>query len=168
MSSQIDTTVRFSSLKPGAYTYGFTLTDEFFEEWKIDEIEGGNVKIDVKMDRREQMLLFTFTLSGEVRVLCDRCLGEMTLPVEGEEHLSVFFSDTDSTDDEEQAVLPTDATEIDLAHWMFEYVAIRIPLPHTHPDGACDPETVRYLTDESAPRPDDDIDPRWEALKKLK
>ena len=168
MSSKEDTTIRFSGLKPGVYNYGFTLADEFFEAWENDEIEGGNVKIDVKMERRDQLLLLEFTLRGEVEVLCDRCLGRLTVPIEGREHLTVSFSDTATTDDEEQAILPEDASNIDLAQWLYEYVAVRIPLLHAHPDGECDPETVKYLSDNTRQRPDDEIDPRWDALKKLK
>lgn len=168
MSCKEDMTIRFSGLKSGVYTYDFILGREFFEEWKIDEIEDGNIEIDVKMERRERMLLFTFDLKGEVTVPCDRCLAPMSLPIEGQEYLTVSFSDTESTLDEEQLILPEDATEVDLAKHLYEYVAVRIPLHHSHPEGECDPEVVRFLADEHAPRPEGDIDPRWEALKQLK
>lgn len=170
MSQNEDRTIRFSGLKPGKYTYNYTLTDEFFEDWKNDEIRGGNVKIDVEMERFEHMLMFKFTLSGEVTTMCDRCLGDIIVPVEGEEHLCVRFSDTETTDDEDVVVLPESAFEIDLSQWLYEYVAVRIPMQHIHPDGACDPEVTKYIIDEDEPeeKNDDEIDPRWEALKKLK
>ena len=168
MSRNDDTVIRFSGLKPGVYTYDFTLVGEFFEEWKIDEIEDGNVKIHVRMERRERMLLFTFDLRGEVTVPCDRCLAPLLVPIEGQEYLTVSFSDTESTLDEEQLILPEDATEVDLAQHLYEYVAVRIPLHHSHPEGECDPEVARFIADEDAPRPEGEIDPRWEALKQLK
>ena len=168
MSCKEDMTIRFSGLKSGVYTYDFMLGREFFEEWKIDEIEDGNVKIHVEMERQERMLLFTFVLKGEVTVPCDRCLAPMAIPIDGEEHLSVSFSDTETTLDEQQLILPEDATEIDLSQQLYEYVAVQLPLFRTHPDGDCDPEVVRHIADPDAPRPEGDIDPRWEALKKLK
>lgn len=168
MSCKEDMTIRFNGLKSGVYTYDFMLGREFFEEWKIDEIEDGNVQIAVRMERRERMLLFTFVLKGEVTVPCDRCLAPLSVPVSGEEHLSVSFSDNETTLDDQQLILPEDATEIDLSQLIYEYVAVQIPLFRTHPDGECDPEVVRFLADEHAPRPEGDIDPRWEALKQLK
>ena len=168
MSQNDDMTVRFSGLKPGVYTYNYTLTDEFFEEWKNDEIEGGNVVFDVVMERMEHMLMFTFRLKGEVETLCDRCLGKMKVAVDGEEHLCVRFSDEETTDDEDVVILPENAFEIDLTQWLYEYVAVRIPMQHIHPDGECDPEVTKFITSEEENSGEDEIDPRWEALKNLK
>ena len=169
MSQKEDTIIRFSGLKPGRYTYSYTLTDEFFDEWKNDEIRGGEVNFDVKMERFEHMLMFTFTLTGKLTTMCDRCLGDLTVPVEGQEHLCVRFSDTETSDDEDVVVLPENAFEFDLSQWLYEYAAVRIPMQHIHPDGECDPEVTKYIIDEEdEQRGDDEIDPRWEALRKLK
>ena len=169
MGQNDDMTIRFSGLKPGNYTYCFTLTDEFFEEWKNEEIEGGRVEIEAKMERLERMLMFKFSLSGEVETPCDRCLGRVKIPIDGEEHLCVRFSDSESCDDEDVVVLPENAFEIDLSQWLYEYVAVRIPMQHVHPDGECDPEMTKYIVDESENRNgNDEIDPRWEALKKVR
>jgi hypothetical protein len=111
MSQKDDMIIRFSGLKPGVYNYGFDLADEFFEEYENDEIAGGKVKIDVVMERMEHMLMFTFRLNGEVTTFCDRCLGKMNVPVDGEEHLCVRFSDTETTDDENVVILPENAFE---------------------------------------------------------
>ncbi len=168
MSRHDDTIIRFSGLKPGFYDFSFALADEFFEEWNYDEIVGGNVKIDTRMERKEHLLMLNFHLAGQVTLLCDRCLGEITLPIEGDEQLCVRFSDTEESDSEDLAILPEKAVEIDLAQWLYEYVAVRIPLQHVHPDGECDPEMVRFIADDAPQRSNDDIDPRWEALKQLK
>ena len=125
------------------------------------------MKIDVVMERMEHMLMFTFRLNGEVTTFCDRCLGKMNVPVDGEEHLCVRFSDTETTDDENVVILPENAFEMDLAQWLYEYVAVRIPMQHIHPDGDCDPEVTKFIVDEEQ-KNEDEIDPRWEALKKLK
>lgn len=168
MSRNEDMIIRFSGLKLGVYTYSFTLAREFFDEWKMDEIEDGNVKINVEMERKEHLLLFRFDLAGEVTVPCDRCLGPLTLPIEGEENLTVSFSDTETTLDEEQLILPEDATEVDLAQHLYEYVAVRLPLFRSHPEGECDPEVVSRIAEEGHSRPEGETDPRWDALKQLK
>jgi uncharacterized metal-binding protein YceD (DUF177 family) len=169
MGQNDDMKVRFSGLKSGSYSYHFTLGEEFFEECKNDEIEGGRVDIEAKMERLEHLLMFTFSLSGEVETPCDRCLGRVKVPIDGEEHLCVRFSDSESCDDEDVVVLPENAFEIDLTQWLYEYVAVRIPMQHVHPDGECDPEMTKYIADENEnENGNDEIDPRWEALKKLK
>ena len=51
MSRNDDMTIRFSGLKPGRYTYGFTLDDDFFKESENDELQGGKVEITADMER---------------------------------------------------------------------------------------------------------------------
>ena len=69
-------------------------------------------------------------------------------------------------------MLPEKAFEIDLSQWLYEYVAVRIPLQHSHEEGECDPETVSYIKSEEELERDHEenreVDPRWEALKGLK
>ena len=168
MSRNDDRTIRFSGLKSGRYVYDFSLDKGFFEEQKNEEIIGGNVKVAAIMERKEHLLMFNFKLNGEVTTWCDRCLGEMTVPIEGEEALCVRFSDTEVCDDDDVVVLPESAFEIDLTQWLYEYVAVRVPLQHMHPEGECDPDMVRFISTEEESESDGEIDPRWEALKELK
>lgn len=177
MNQNVDTIIQFSGLKSGVYHYDFTLDNSFFSEYKNEKILDANIVFDVKLEKKERMLLFYFTFSGEVTTTCDRCLGEMRLPVEGEQSLCVKFSDTEQSDDEDVIILPENEYKIDLAQWMYEYVAVSIPMQCVHPDDAegnstCDPEMLKYLSEETEGEAtqtnEDEIDPRWEALKNLK
>lgn len=168
MSQNDDRIVRFSGIKSGIYNYEMLLDDTFFEDFKNEEIKGGKVHFDVIMERNERVTMLTFRFDGEVKTTCDRCLGEMTVKVSGEERLNVRFSDTETSDDEQVVILPEETHELDLTPWLYEYVAVRLPLQHSHPEGECDPEMVKYLVDEEHPHNDDYVDPRWEALKELK
>lgn len=175
MGQSVDTTIQFSGLKPGIYTYTYTLDDGFFSEYKNEKILGGNVVFDVKLERKERMMLFHFDYTGMVLTTCDRCLGELEWPVEGEQTLCVKVSDTEESDDENVVILPEKAYEIDLSQWMYEYVAVSMPIQCIHPDDengetTCDPEMTQYLraagTDEREHEPE--TDPRWDALKQLR
>ena len=110
--------------------------------------------------------MFDFSLEGEVTTLCDRCLGEMRVPIEGHETLNVRLSDEETSDDENVAILPEGSFEIELAQWLYEYVAVRIPMQHMHPEGECDKDMTRYISDEE--QKEEEVDPRWAALKELK
>ena len=168
MSRNEDRIVRFSGMKSGTYTYRIALGDDFFRTFENEEIEGGKVDYTVEMERTERVTMLRFTFSGEVTTRCDRCLGEMKVAVEGSESLNVRFSDSEQSDDESTVVLPEDAHELDLTPWLYEYVAVRLPMQHMHPDGECDPEMTKYIGSSDTERPDDYVDPRWEALKDLK
>ncbi len=172
MKPIVDTVVQFSGLKSGKYEYDFTLDSTFFEAYQNDEIKEGTVDFKVILEKRERMLLFNFSFKGKLKTTCDRCLGEMEIPVEGDDTLCVKFSDTETTDDEDVVFLPENAYKIDLAQWMYEYVAVRIPMQHVHPEGECDSEMLKYISDEriesEESQPDQaKTDPRWDALKSL-
>ena len=177
MEQTVDTTIQFSGLKSGVYHYDFTLNNRFFSEYKNEKILDANIVFDVKLEKKEQLMMFYFAYSGEVTTMCDRCLGEIKLPVEGEETLCVKFGDNEQSDDEDVVILPENDYKIDLAQWMYEYVAVSIPMQCVHPNDAegnstCDPEMTKYISEENdgepTPTNEDDIDPRWEALKNLK
>ena len=172
MSRNDDTIIRLSGLKPGRYSYSFTLGKGFFESFENEEIRDGNVQIEAILEKTERVTTVKISLRGEVTTLCDRCLDEMTVPIEGEETLHLRFSDTEVSDDENVAILPEGANEIDLSQWLYEYVAVRIPLQHSHEEGECNPETVSYIkSEETLEREREEnreVDPRWEALRGLK
>lgn len=163
-----DRKIHLSGLKSGVYTYRMQLDDAVLEGFKNEEIKGGKVDFDIKMEKNERVTMLTIAFKGEVRTECDRCLGEMMVAVSGDEVLNIRFSDSETSDDEETVILPEGTAELDLTPWLYEYVAVRIPLQHSHPDGECDPEMTRYIADGEQEHADDYVDPRWEALKKLK
>ena len=172
MKPKVDTVVQFSGLKPGRYEYDFTLDSTFFEAFQNDEIREGEVDFKVILEKRERMLLFTFSFNGKVKSICDRCLGEIEVPVEGEETLCVKFSDTETTDEDDVVFLPESAYKIDLAQWMYEYVVVSMPMQRVHPEGQCDSEMLKYISDERVEdeetlQDEADTDPRWDALKSL-
>ena len=112
MKPKIDTIVQFSGLNPGKYAYTYTLDNTFFEGFENEELREGKVDFEVILERRERMLVFDFRFKGKVYTVCDRCLGEMVLPVAGEEQLCVKFSDTDTSEDENVTYLPEGAYHV--------------------------------------------------------
>lgn len=179
MTPKTDTVIQFSGLKPGRYGYSFSLDGTFFEGFENEDLRSGKVDFEVILERRESMLLLNFAFHGVVDTICDRCLGDLEWPVEGEELLCVKFSDTNSSEDENVLFLPEGACQIDLAQWMYEYVAVRLPIQKVHPEGSCNPEMLKYLKAETELDADGaeeysesgigegESDPRWDALKQL-
>ena len=168
MGQKVDTTVRFSGLKPGRYSFDFDLGREFFEGFENEEICDGKVHIAAVLEKNERVMMFDFKIDGEVTTRCDRCLGEIKVPIEGTESLNVRLSDTETSDDENVAILPESAFEIDLAQWLYEYVAVRIPMQHVHAEGECDSEVTRFIGSEEIEPEEEAVDPRWAALNELK
>ena len=90
-------------------------------------------------------------IEGTVVVACDRCLGELELPVSVHNSFSIKYgeaSEEPSSATEggrEILVLPETDADLDLTQVIYDYVCISLPLSRVHPEGECDPETVKYL-----------------------
>ena len=164
-----DAIVQFSGLESGKYEYHYTLGSDFFSEFENEELRDGDVDFRVVLEKTERSMMFTFSFSGSVRSFCDRCLGEMDVPVSGEEHLCIKLSNDERCDNEDMFILPENASRIDLSQWMYEYVVVSLPMRKVHEDGQCDSEMLRYIEQPSSEVSESEaVDPRWSVLEKLK
>lgn len=172
MEKKVDTSIQFSGLATGIYEYDYRLDSTFFSQFENDDLRDCEVDYRVKLERKERLLVFVFNFSGQVKVECDRCLKMMEVPVKGEQTLYVKFGEAKESDDENVVFLPEGESKIDLAQWLYEFVAIEVPIVHSHPDDengnpTCDPEMLKYISEGDSVG-QQDSDPRWDALKALK
>lgn len=178
MEKRTDTIIQFSGLKPGIYHYDFELDGTFFSAFENEKLRDGKVHFSVRMEKKERLMLFHFSFSGMMKTPCDRCLAELEWPLQGEDDLCVKISATERSDSDDVIILPENAFQIDLAQWMYEFVAVTIPIRCVHPDDeqgnpTCDPAMMQYISQQSegnngSDPGEQDIDPRWAALKELK
>ena len=102
------------------------------------EVESGYTKlIDLYVDRPE----------GEVTVECDRCLGDLRLPVNYTGDLTVKFSDETEDYDGEVMWLNPAEEKVPLAQYIYESIVLSLPYRKVHgtgPDGEplCDKEML--------------------------
>ena len=85
--------IPWKGLSNGCHDFDFEIDDRFFGEFGDSGIQGGRMKAEVRMEKSAAMLLLHVTIEGEVTVECDRCLGDLRLPVNYTGDLTVKFSD---------------------------------------------------------------------------
>jgi uncharacterized metal-binding protein YceD (DUF177 family) len=163
-----DYKIQFSGLAEGEHLFGYVLGHPFFALFNDEVILGGEVKVEVTMDKQPRMLLFTFDLSGVVEVLCDRCADPVKLEVEGEEKLIAQISSHETSEDDDIVFITEEAFEFDLTQHLYDYIRLALPMRITHDqsvDGQeCDPEMIRLLEQYSAGVLKDH---RWKGLEGL-
>jgi uncharacterized protein len=161
--------IPFSGLKAGNYPLTFEIEDKFFEQFEYSEIKQGNIHVDCLLDKQVRMMVLSFTITGTVRVTCDRCAGEFDWPVEGSQQLIVKFGQEHTEESEDILVISEKEHELDISQYLYEYVHLLVPIKKVHGtdengNSLCDPDVIRYIKEEE----DHSADPRWEILKKLK
>ena len=185
MKRLLDTEIEFGNLKTGSYDFDFKLDAPFFASFGNEKLQGGEAFFHVRMEKREHGMTLFLSFSGHVQTLCDRCLGEMELPVQGEEALNVRLAADDEDAQRGQAgggaamddtVLPPNAHKMDLAQLFYEMVAVAMPMQCVHADDengrpACDPNMLKYMVgdnEQTRSHEETEPDPRWAALQQLK
>lgn len=179
MSSENEYVIQFSGLKLGLHSFDFEIGKEFFESFEYSDIQECKVKVDMSMEKSSTMMVLLFDVNGNINNPCDRCLEEVELPIEGNYRQVVKFSDfEEESQDDEIIILPSAEYEIDVKKLIYDFIMLSIPLKRAHEEGECDEELANelnaYLVEElpeeitDTETDEEDIDPRWEALKDLK
>lgn len=166
MEALAEHTIAFSGLKDGTHSFEFPLGAAFFAATGEEEIEGGEVRMNVRLDKNPTLLVVDMHAEGAVNVRCDRCNAPMQQPVNGEQRQIFCLTGEDDYEDEELVTLDAGAHSVNLSHYFYECIRLALPIRHVHPEGQCDPEVERALQAlslEHEPTPD----PRWAVLKDL-
>ncbi|MBO4917689.1 MAG: DUF177 domain-containing protein [Bacteroidales bacterium] len=107
--------------------------------------------VDVWAEKSGRYASVDLGIEGTVVVECDRCLGDLELPVSVHPSFSIKYgeaSEEQSSATEggrEILILPETDADLDLTQIIYDYVCTSLPLSRVHPEGECDPETVKYL-----------------------
>ncbi len=155
-------------IKTGIHEYEFDLDRSFFESFDSQELDNPSIKVGLTLEKMSAMLILSFEGSGNCKVPCDRCGAEMTLPINCKDRVIVKYGEVKPEDTDEIIVLLPSEHELDVSERIYEMIMLNLParMVHESEDG-CDQEALKKLSSFKGDE-DDPIDPRWEALKKLK
>lgn len=167
--------IPFIGLKLGKHQFEYQITKAFFDDFDYDEFESADIKVNVVLEKKSTMLELAFKHAGTVHVPCD-LTGEMfDLPVKGKIKLVVQFGEAFNNDNEELLVLPHGEHQIDIRQYVYEMIALSVPLKKVHPgikDGtlksaALDKLNELAVKDHKKEEKQEETDPRWDKLKNL-
>ena len=164
--------IDLADLKEGETAFDFDLGDAYFEAVGGQEVKGGNVHVDLNVSRSGGIYRLDFHTEGTVIVPCDICLDDMEQPVSGDNTLTARLGEEYSEDDD-LITVGKDAPLLDVSWFIYEFIALSLPIKHVHTPGKCNPAMIKVLEEHSAARSSDgsdgeQADSRWSELEKLK
>lgn len=164
--------ISFSGLKDGEHAFKFEIGQKFFTFFKNSRIHDSEMELQIFLHKQDGMLQFDFEFDGKIEVECDRCIELFWLPLKFEEMLIVKFGPENREEAENILVFNESEHEIHLEQFIYEFISLAMPMRLVHPedkDGeySCELEIFEENNDDLDPD-QEVIDPRWEALKKLK
>jgi uncharacterized protein len=183
VGKELEYKIPFTGLKLGNHEFSFEINKTFFESFEYSDIIEANCQVLMNMEKQSTMLVLTFFVSGSVVLACDRCSDAMDVEIEGEYGVIAKYSDEGLPDTDEIVYLPSSEYQVDIKAFIYEFIQLSLPSKKVHDDGDCNEEMLnaldKYLVTELPEDPDadliddaddneeQDVDPRWDALKNL-
>ncbi|HTH83735.1 MAG TPA: DUF177 domain-containing protein [Mucilaginibacter sp.] len=173
MKSLRNYSIPFTGLALGKHHFEYDINDAFFDEYEYSLVKKADLKCKVELEKQETMLILSFQITGTVDATCDRCLSQYPQVLDINEQQIAKFTDEDIDEDDDIITLGKNEHEIALAGLIYEYINVAVPFITVCDDEGntpyCDKEMLNKLNDLSANNEqDENPDPRWDALKKIK
>jgi uncharacterized protein len=174
--------VELPKLQFGLNEDTFEIDSSFFAEFEFSPVHDGNVQVAVVIDKSSTHLDAKFHFKGEIMIECDRCLEPYPFPLDLETRIVYAFDEELEFDTDEVVLIEETTPIIHIAQDLYEIIILQIPLrrvPETDVH-LCAPQVMELLglnpdgspkeseVVEEGTESEEIIDPRWQALKKLK
>ncbi|XOV93654.1 MAG: DUF177 domain-containing protein [Bacteroidota bacterium] len=158
----------------------FNLSNQLHElEFEIDDallsmmensvLTRGSGNCKIGLQKSETMMSIHFSIDAVVELTCDRSLDEYDYPLTIEEDLIIKFGEEDDDSNDEYTIIRKDTPSIFVDSLIYEFISLAVPMKKLHPryEGQDTPDMI-YSSKIEEEKTEDNVDPRWEALKKLK
>lgn len=189
--------VPLKMLPEGTSEFTYHLDKKFFETMENTDVRGADLDVKLTVVNKHDIYSLDFQIAGTVTLLCDRCLDDLVIEIAPTYATAVKYGD-DYSETDDLLIIPWSDQTLNVSYMIYDSVVLAIPLKHVHPLGKCnramsallrkhraakasdeDAELMDDLMDDmdtldtSAPgaepeTAEDAIDPRWEALNKLR
>lgn len=171
--------VHIFKLSNGEHDYRFEISDSFFELFENDTFSKGTLIADVSLQKSDSMIQMNFHIEGTIELTCDRSLELFDQPVSFDSRMIFKYGDEAKELSEDVMVINKDCQTINLADLLNEFIGLEIPMKKLHPkfqeeEEENDDEFIMVYSSEQdeiesdEQQEEQDVDPRWAALKKLK
>lgn len=165
--------INIVGLSNKVHQFDYEVGNPFFHRYGTELVKEGAFTATILLDKHETFLEAKIQIHGTARLICDRSLDEFNYPVDVENLIIFKYGEEDRELDDDVMMISHDTVSIEFGQYIYEFIALAIPMKKLHPrfeETADDEDTplVYSSKDATPPDQDNDIDPRWDKLKKLK
>ena len=169
--------VNIVGLSNKEHRFEYEFGGEFFRKYGTDLLSEGSFRADILLNKHETFIEVDFNVKGTGRLICDRSLEPFDYPIQTENKIVFKYGEEYQEMTDEIIVIPRDAASLELGQYIYEFISLAIPLKKLHPrfqdevdetDGTEGKIVYSSETAEDKKDEEEQIDPRWNILKKLK
>ncbi|MBO3115290.1 DUF177 domain-containing protein [Winogradskyella sp. DF17] len=167
--------IPFVGLKTGDHHFEYHIGNTFFQNFDYEDLNEANVEIALKLEKKPTLLELYFEASGTVNINCDLSNEPFNQAIKDDYKLVVKFGEDYNDDNDDILIIPHGEYQINVAQYIYELIVLAIPIKRVHPgieDGTLQSDIVNKLKElspetEKKKKSQEQIDPRWDNLKKL-
>ena len=165
--------IKLNGLKDGSYINSFRIRGEFFETLNSSEIKLVDIDIDTMLKVENRRYNLEIKSNGIVKdIPCDICTEKINIPISCNINYIIKKGIEKNLEDENVIFVDEKDKELILDSFLYEMIVLAFPTKRQHQlnsinDEECNKEMVNLINKYSV-KENNNIDPRWEALKKLK
>lgn len=156
-------------LTDGLHQYQFQISSNFFKEIDSASSIKGNFTVDVDLEKKYGMYELDFSIDGSLLAPCDRCLEQISIPIESEYKLIVKIGVGE--DDLDIVFIEEMEDHLDISKYVYDYILLSFPMMNIIEDCdlldpmPCNEEILDKLESEvESEQKEKDV---WAELKKL-
>lgn len=179
--------IPLKSLGVGSHDFEYRLGKQFFADMESNDIHDADLLVKVTVDYNGEYYQLAMHISGEVVLICDRCLDDLQFPVDTTYGITVKYGEDYNDESDDVLEIPLSDSTLNVAYMIYDTVELAVPIKHVHPLGKCNRQMSALLKKHRAVREGDEDaelenelideiettdlpsepDPRWDALRKL-
>ncbi len=179
MDGLIQYSIPVKGLGNGIHEFDFHIDSSFFQAFEQSPVEEGKIDVHLSFEKRPELFVLEFSLTGTIKTNCDRCLESIDLPISSEQRLLVkskVEEEAEREDDPDVVYVHPEAQKFDVAQYIYEYICLAIPMIKVYDcqeeeNPPCNPEILEYLDEaedlDTSSSEEQDDNPIWDALKNL-
>jgi len=158
--------------------FDYEIGDKFFGQYGSDLISNGKFDVEVELNKHETFIEATFKINGIAVLTCDRSLELFDFPIKTQKKILFKYGEKNEEISDEIIMITHDTATLEIGQYVYEFIALAVPIKKLHPrfrteemqeDESIEGKIVYSSgTPEESKNEDENIDPRWNILKKLK
>jgi uncharacterized protein len=157
--------IEIGKYKEGVHRIEFEMDSEFFKSYESSCVEDGKVWAELIFDKGAFAIKFDFKIKGEVKRSCDRCLNDLSYPVESTFNLVAKITADIGEDEEHLTYILPNEQWFKTASYFMEMVCLSLPIKVVCEDvnQVCDSSMLEKFMEEE----EEEIPSQFEKLKNL-
>ncbi|HLT52618.1 MAG TPA: DUF177 domain-containing protein [Flavobacteriaceae bacterium] len=168
-------TIQFVGLKLGKHLFEYDVDQAFFEHFGYEDFNASSIKVKVELEKKTTLMELHFAIKGTVNVNCDLTNEPYDQKLSNKFDLVVKFGSEYNDEEPDLLILPHGDYEFGIEQYIYELIVLAVPSKLIHPgvkDGTLKSDILDKL-EELSPKEnktksrEEEIDPRWNNLKKL-